>query len=318
MMQRPINVRFFTDYPVCNYKCPYCVAGHAPPEGRGPSPWDEERYLRIIDNLCALPFPINIRIGVGGEFFISKVLVEGARRLAKSDNVTSLNLITNLSFHPKQYARILGDVPAHKVAMVASFHPTEVKSEDAWIANAKELSTYYDLVTMSVAYPPSLHRLPELKKKFEAAGVDHFIQPFIGDYEGKTYPQAYTEEERQIIRDVIYSRHDYEFLLNLKRPGLCNAGFKYLFIDPMGLVQPCGGAQHGKPLGDLSASPDITFLDGPRPCPAMACQCDTENINTLAFEGHYKWTDKNQHRFAYRFADEAKASPWMDEWKVDY
>ena len=82
-----INIRFFTDYPVCNYKCPYCVAGHAPPEGRGPSPWDEDRYLQIIDNICKLDFPINIRIGVGGEFFISKVLVEGARRLGAADNV---------------------------------------------------------------------------------------------------------------------------------------------------------------------------------------------------------------------------------------
>ena len=28
----PIKVRFYTDYPVCNYKCTYCVAGHGPPE----------------------------------------------------------------------------------------------------------------------------------------------------------------------------------------------------------------------------------------------------------------------------------------------
>ncbi|MGA0608256.1 hypothetical protein ACO2Q0_19865 [Phenylobacterium sp. VNQ135] len=316
--QRTINVRFFTDYPVCNYKCPYCVAGHAPPEGRGPSPWNEERYLQIVDNLCKLPFPINIRIGVGGEFFISKVLVEGARRLGASDNVRVLNLITNLSFHPKQYARILAGVPKEKVALVASYHPTEIKNEDAWIAAAQELGTYYDLTTMSVAYPPSLHKLPEVKAKFEAAGVDHFVQPFIGEYDGKTYPQAYTEEERAIIRQVIYSRHDWEFLLNLKRPGLCNAGFKYLFVDPEGVVYPCGGAQHLKPMGDLSQSPEVTFFAGPKPCPAMACQCDTENINTKVFEEHYAYLDKNQHRFAYRFTEEAKAAPWMDEWTVAY
>ncbi|MDD3836693.1 MAG: hypothetical protein PHG43_02525 [Phenylobacterium sp.] len=315
---RVINVRFYTDYPVCNYKCPYCVAGHAPPEGRPESPWSDDRYRAIVDNLCKLDFPINLRIGVGGEFFISKVLVEGARKLAACDHVKVLNLITNLSFHPQQYARILKGIPKEKVALVASYHPTEVKSADAWVAAAQELATYYDLTTMSVAYPPALPKLREIKEKFAAVGVDHFIQPFIGEYEGKLYPQAYTEEERALIREVIYSRHDYEFLLNLKKPGLCNAGFKYLFIDPYGLVKPCGGADHGRILGDLTASPKVEFLDGPRPCPAAACQCDTENIQTKVFEDHYAWTDKNQHRFAYRFAGEAKTSPWMDEWTVPY
>jgi hypothetical protein len=313
-----INVRFYTDYPTCNYKCPYCVAGHAPPEGRPPSDYDDDRYLQIVDNLCKLDFPINVRIGVGGEFFVSKVLVEGARRLAAADNVAIINLITNLSFHPKQYARILAGIPREKVAMVASYHPTEVKSEDGWIAAAQELSTYYDLTTMSVAYPPALPNIRALKAKFAAAGLDHFVQPFIGEFEGRMYPQAYSAEELKVVRDVIYSRHDWEFLAMLKKPGLCNAGFKYLFVDPMGLVKPCGGADHGRILGDLTQSPDITFLDGPRPCPASVCQCDTENINTLVFEDHYQYLDKNQHRFGYRFADEARASPWMDEWSVPY
>jgi MoaA/NifB/PqqE/SkfB family radical SAM enzyme len=316
--QQVINVRFYTDYPECNYKCPYCCAGHAPPEGRPESPWDEARYLAVIENLCKVDFPINVRIGVGGEFFVSKVLVEGARRLAACDHVKVLNLITNLSFHPQQYARILKGIPKEKVALVASYHPTEVKSADAWVAAAKELSTYYDLTTMSVAYPPALQHLRETKAKFAAAGLDHFIQPFIGEYQGKLYPQAYSDEERAIIREVIYSRHDWEFLLNLKKPGLCNAGFKYLFIDPYGVVKPCGGADHERVLGDLTRSPKIEFLDGARPCPASACQCDTENIQTKVFEDHYAWTDKNQHRFGYRFADEAKASPWMDEWTVPY
>lgn len=313
-----INIRFYTDYPVCNYKCPYCIAGHAPAEGRGPSPWDEQRYLKIVRNLCKVPFPINIRIGVGGEFFVSKSLVEGVRLLGQFTNVVSVNLITNLSFKPKQYVRILEGVPRDKIALVASFHPTEVKNEDNWIAAASELASYYDLVTMGVAYPPLIPRLPEIKEKFRAVGIDYFVQPYIGEFEGRRYPQSYSEDERTIIRKVIYSRHDYEFLLNLKRPGLCNAGFKYLFVNPMGIVTPCGGADHGRILGDLASSPTIERLEGPKPCPALTCQCDTENINTVTFESHYRWTDKNQHRFAYRFAEEAKDRLWMDEWTIPY
>ena len=107
-------------------------------------------------------------------------------------------------------------------------------------------------------------------------------------------------------------------MLNQKRPGLCNAGFKYLYVDPFGVVTPCGGADHGRVLGDLTRSPDVELLRGPRPCPATSCQCDTENLNTLAFEEHYRRIGKNQHRFRYRFAEEASARPWMDEWAIPY
>jgi hypothetical protein len=191
-----ISVRFYTDYPVCNFKCPYCIAGHAPPEGRGPSPWDEARYLRIVDNLCRVNFRANVRIGVGGEFFVSKTLVRSAHILAASDQIAILNLITNLSVSPKQYERALEGIAREKVALVASFHPTETPDPGRWIAAAQELSQSYDLVTMSVAYPPLLGELERNKACFDAAGLAHFVQPFIGEHDGKLYPNAYTPEER--------------------------------------------------------------------------------------------------------------------------
>ncbi len=313
-----ISVRFYTDYPICNFKCPYCIAGHAPPEGRGPSAWDEARYLRIIENLCRVNFKANVRIGVGGEFFVSKTLVRGAHMLAASDRIAIINLITNLSVSPRQYERALEGIAREKIALVASFHPTEVSNAERWIAAALELSESYDLVTMSVAYPPLMGEMERNKARFAAAGLIHFVQPYIGEFEGRHYPSAYTPEERAILRRVIYSRHDFEFLLNLKRPGLCNAGFKYLYVDPLGQVRPCGGADHGVVLGDLSESPFIQFRDGPRPCPASACQCDTENVHTLDFANHYQWLGMNQHRYAYRFAGEVAARPWMDEWAISY
>lgn len=313
-----VNVRFYTDYPVCNYSCAYCIAGHGNKNGRPESSWDSLRYDAIIDNLCQLDFRINIRIGVGGEFFISKQLVDGARRLGMSENVFSLNLITNLSLSTAQYLKILDGIPAEKIALVASYHPTEVRDRERWLDTAVALSNRYDFSTISVAYPPIIRDLEAIKAMFDAAKVAHFVQPYIGEYEGRHYPQAYTEEERRIIRQTIYSRHDYEFLLNLKRPGLCNAGFKFLYVHSNGVVTPCGGANHQQVLGDLSISPEINFRSGPSPCPGNRCQCDTENVNTVIFENHYRWENKNQHRFVYRFAQEATQYPWMDEWEIPY
>lgn len=171
---------------------------------------------------------------------------------------------------------------------------------------------------MSVAYPPIVPRLEEIKSTFAATDIEYFVQPYVGSYEGRQYPQSYTEQERQILRRTVYSRHDYEFLLNLKRPGLCNAGYKYIYVQPNGAVHPCGGANHQRILGDLSLSPEIQLTQGPSPCPAKSCQCDTENINTVDFENYYRWSDKNQHKFIYKFTDEARQFPWMDEWAIPY
>ena len=205
-----------------------------------------------------------------------------------------------------------------KVAIVASFHPTEIKDVDSWIATASEMAKRFDLVTMSVAYPGFISTLPDIKKRLNKSGLEFFVQPYIGSYEEQVYPHAYADEELQITREVMYSRHDQEFLLNIKHPGLCNAGFRYLFVSPMGKVTPCGGADHGVELGDLLVSPSIKLRNGPRPCPADRCQCDTENVNTVVFENHYQLPGLNQHRFRYRFSEDAQKFPWMDEWKIEY
>ena len=97
-----INVRFYTDYNICNYSCPYCIAGQNN-KANIVEKWDDRNFDAIIENLTRLPFKINIRLGVGGEFFLNKKLVAGARKLSHAKNVHSVNLITNLSFSVSQY-----------------------------------------------------------------------------------------------------------------------------------------------------------------------------------------------------------------------
>ena len=150
-----VNVRYFTDFPTCNYKCTYCIAGHGDTFPKPEYRWDPERYLTIVDHLMELPFPINVRFGVGGEFFLDKNLIEGARRLSNSANAASVNLITNLSFSYRQYKQILADCRQEKIAILATFHPTEVADHAAWLETARSISCDYDLAIVMVAYPPT-------------------------------------------------------------------------------------------------------------------------------------------------------------------
>jgi MoaA/NifB/PqqE/SkfB family radical SAM enzyme len=315
--RRPLNIRYMTAYPTCNLRCNYCIAGHGDKHPKPQSQWDEQRFLTIIDNIGKLPYDIDIRLGVEGEFFVSRTLVDGARQLSHCNNIVSLNLITNLTFSLMQYDTLFAGYRLDKVAVVASFHPTEIKDHEAWFDKAAEFNRRFDFAVCLIAFPDLLQGMATTKRKLEGRGVQVFVQPYIGEHRGKYYPQDYSDEERAILQREMYSRHDYEFQLNLKRPGLCHAGHTAIFVSPQGKVFPCG-KEYPEPLGDLSQSPDLLLGDSPTPCRFQTCQCPTENYNTVVFESYYKRSGNNQHKYEYRFQDLAQKDERFGEWNVQY
>ena len=316
--QRMLNIRYYTDYPTCNLSCGYCIAGHGDKYPKPQSQWNEQRFLTIVDNIGKLPYDVNIRFGVGGEFFVSRTLVDAARRLSHRPNIVSLNLITNLTLSLEQYEKLFSGYCMDKVAVVASFHPTEIKDHEAWFDKAAEFHGRLDFAVCLVAFPELLQDIAATKRKLEGRGIQVFVQPYIGEHGGKYYPRDYSDEGRAILRREVYSRHDFEFQVNLKRPGLCHAGQKAIFVSARGEVFPCGMGEYREPLGDFSRSPDLQLRDSPVPCPFQTCQCDTENYNTVMFESYYKLSGKNQHKYEYRFKDLAQKDERFAEWNVQY
>jgi len=311
-----INVRFFTGYDLCNYSCEYCIAGQTD-KTRLNHNFNAVRYLEIIKVLTTLPFSMNIRIGVVGEFFLSHELIKGGRILSNSENVKHLNLITNLSFDCQKYTEFLAAYDHQKLAIVASYHPTQIKSKSMWIRTAQQMNQKFDFAVVLVAYPPLLKELPDLVNELKQEGIEVFVQGYIGQYGDKQYPNSYTIEEKSLLKKIMYSRHDYEFFINCKRPGLCNAGFKSIYVNEGGNVYSCGMGK-GVNLGNLLESSEIYFFDGPRPCIHPSCLCDTENVNTLIFENHYKIKGINQHKYTYKFKTMSEYIRELDEWEIEY
>lgn len=311
-----INVRFFTGYDMCNYSCEYCIAGQSDKTRLNPN-FNATRYLEIIKVLAALPFAMNIRIGVVGEYFISQDLIKGGRILSNSENVKHLNLITNLSFDYQKYTECLAGYDHQKLAIVASYHPTQIKNKSTWIRTAQQMNQKFDFAVVLVAFPPLLKELPDLVNELKQEGIEVFVQGYIGQYGDKQYPDLYTSEEKSLLKKIMYSRHDYEFFINSKRPGLCNAGFKSLYVNEEGGVYSCGMGK-GVKLGNLLESREIHFFDGPRPCIHASCLCDTENVNTLVFEHHYKIKGINQHKYSYKFKNLSEHTRELDEWEIVY
>ncbi len=317
-VSKRLNIRYYTDYPICNFKCFYCVAGHGEIYEKPVSNYTDERYLQVMDTIAQIPRDLNIRIGVGGEFFVSKTLVDGARKISHSPNVKSLNLITNLSFSLKQYDKIFQGFDESKIALVASFHPTEVENHMEWFEKAAAMDQRFDFAVILVGFPDNIEAIRNYKNTLNGLGVTVFIQPFLGDYKGRFYPRDYTREEHDALKDMMYSRHDYEYMLMHKKPGLCHAGETSVYVNPEGKVYPCGMGYYEHAIGDFTQGPELQLNDGPLPCGFASCHCDTENINTVEFEQHYAWVGKNQHKYAYRFAKEAEKNPRLGEWEIAY
>lgn len=313
-----INIRYVTDYPKCNYSCVYCIAGHGEVVESRARDWDAKRYLSIVENVAQLPFQVNIRFGVAGEFFLDKNLIKGAAWLSRQNNIVATNLITNLSFKYRHYRRWLSAFDQSKVALVASFHPSEVNNVDEWIDTAQRLASSYDFAVVMVAFPRDFDQLPATAETLRSKGLEVFIQPFIGRWEGSNYPADYTQEQIKILRSEMYSRHDVEFLLNLKKPGMCNAGFRSLYINPQGEVFPCGMGYYPQSLGNLVTSSDVKLASAPSMCMFNQCQCDTENMNTTQFHQNYQFDSINQHKYHYRNAEAALKNFALDEWQIDY
>lgn len=305
-----INIRLLSDWSKCNYKCSYCIVSE---QQEAFVSWSEDNYKKIINNLTLASFRYNIRLGVQGEFFANKVLIEGGRSLSNSKNCFGVNLITNLSLSIAQFDKAFEGYDLKKVGLVASYHPTEIKDIDAWIETAVYMNGKVDFSLIVVAYPPILTSLSHMVKKFHALGMHVAVQAYIGDYQGKSYPAAYTPEEKQLIKSMVYSRHDYEFLVNLKKPGMCYAGSKSFFVNTLnGIVKTCGipHMKDAKIIGNLLESPNIQFLSAPMKCTSPSCQCDTENINTVIFHKHYNRVGVNQHKFEYNDNDIEKLTQW--------
>jgi len=299
MQNNIINIRLLSDWSKCNYKCSYCIVSEQQDKFVS---WSEDNFKKIVSNLLLSSYQYNIRLGVQGEFFANKVLVAGGRELSNYNNCYGVNLITNLSLSIKQYRRLFEGYDLSKVGLVASYHPTEIKDLSAWVDTAIFMNDFVDFSIVVVAYPPILDDLELMVDKFHKLGIHVALQAYIGEYGGKFYPRDYTETQKKRLKSMIYSRHDFEFLVNLKKPDMCYAGSRSFFVNTVnGRVLTCGipGMKDSLEIGNLLNSPDIAFLDAPMKCTSQTCQCDTENINTVVFHQNYKRVAINQHKFEF-------------------
>lgn len=255
----------------CNYKCIYC---HAPkPEykdARKAVYITTDEWIKIWERLYGRYGTWEILIS-GGEPFTYPGFMDLLIELSK---IHIVGICTNLEWDVTYFVKHIGP---ERVRIETSFHP-EFADLDKFMEKLTLLKDYGFAPPVNfVPWPPLLGMMEKIKKTVEAVGCQLTLQPFIGKFENRFYPQGYTEEEREYFK--IFNDDCNLKTLNFKatkesdstKGKLCRMGQNYVFIHPDGDASRCC-RDHSLLLGNI-INDSVSLLEEPVACNAENCNC---------------------------------------------
>jgi organic radical activating enzyme len=257
---------------LCNYRCTYCFFPPEVLERENPAvgKYSIEHIAKSFDG-TGREWLILIS---GGEPFLYRELVPLAKLLTRNHHV---QVTTNLS--RASVCDFADQIDPSRVLLIsASFHTAERADR-----GERSIQDYIDryvylkergFLTLAnfVAYPPLFPSIRRDYERLKAAGVENItILTFRGWYEGREYPQAYTDEQLDLITELAIDPDlETEISRGLHYQGrTCNAGFRYFQMNPDGSLHRCCSilTDHGN-LFEGTAR----FESGPTPCTVELCQ----------------------------------------------
>jgi MoaA/NifB/PqqE/SkfB family radical SAM enzyme len=253
----------------CNFDCEYCF-----PQIRWvlnrtdldePSPAEVARAFDRFDGPCLIHMS-------GGEPFLFPGFVELCRRLTV-DHTISIN--TNLSATDVIHD-FSGAVPPGQVRQItAAIHVREServgRTFEDYAANVHRLrQAGFSVDPLYVLHPTLIRRVEDDVARLSDLGIrDTGVKVFKGVWEGKEYPEAYRDTERELLVRLGGSYgYTADYLAGIRktfRGTPCTAGATSFKVTVRGDVQRCATvpASYGNIFdGTFQGAP------GPRPCTA--------------------------------------------------
>ena len=259
---------------VCNYRCPYCWHFGKWEEYKSQNIYPGlEKLIQAWKRIYDLYGKCHIDI-LGGEPSIYPEINEFLLELIKYHNVW---VTTNLSGDFDKLINCISPDLVNNIRIATTFHPM-FADIDTFLSKAIKIKKKIMQYVVYLAYPPQVKDLEKYKKIFEQNGLRFSVLTFWGTYNGKQYPDSYTDEEKKIIGISLSSRGGEKFQTEPFVPTgkLCNAGHKYGNIQPDGRVLACGGASNTVNMDFIGNIFDSNFklLEKPMICPAKTCPCN--------------------------------------------
>ena len=161
-----------------------------------------------------------------------------------------------------------------RVVFDMNFHPMEAQLEP-YLKKVLCLKEHgFNGGVCYLAYPPQMDKIAYYQTEFQKNGIGFALAAFWGEYNGKRYPESYTEEEKELIAPYLGDMKRIVYHLEGKKTKgkLCRAGHVYASVKADGTVTRCGPLSH-KPIGNLFDS-SFRLFEAPMPCEAEVCPCD--------------------------------------------
>jgi len=258
----------------CNLNCAYCVTHDRNSRENGGLPEiNIPAFVRALEKTGKV---FKIRFAGGGEPFLIPNLVEACAELTRRHYV---GFTTNLTCaNVREFAEAVD--PRRVSNIHASLHVRELEDRDLTDRFSENFLLCkrkgFPVSATVVAYPPLLERAEAYRTFFGERGIDIFFGYFVGTYNGKRYPAAYTEEE---IRTFGLSRIGLR--AHPRYRGLCNAGFNIGIVWPDGNISPCLETPR-EILGNIYD--EIRFNRFLKVCPVKSCDCPLKQYDKFLFE----------------------------------
>jgi len=251
----------------CNYKCSYCVSNNIKDIFQE---IDLQKIETIYKNLNA-GFVLSILECGASEPSIHPRMKE---LLSLISDFGMISIPTNNSIDCDKW---LPKEKANHFYIRCALHEQSEKKLDGFLGRVDKIKEYgAHLCILYVARPDRIDKIDQYKLLFK----DHkFIPyPFVGIYEEKNYPEAYSEKEREILglnnqNTAWLNRLFVETNIRNFKGIPCFAGNRSIYIDPEGNLRRC--------FYDTKILNNV--LKKPAPCVVDNCGCGflLEELNTL-------------------------------------
>jgi MoaA/NifB/PqqE/SkfB family radical SAM enzyme len=271
--EAPLLVACNCPLSLCNYRCDYCYLDHEKRDHAA-----EQRKLadwnRLIDRIVEIPRPLLLALGTVGEPVANQAFWDTLRRVSPLEHVRRFWFPSNLSRPLEPLTR---GVDVAKLGVTASLHPSEFRNHDRdfrffldqcrWIVDRGG-----DVVVNFILTPAQIPLYPAYRFAARERGLATTVNVFKGEYQGRTYPEAYTPEEHERIREYLADRPIvHEYMSGKSSRGVdCTAGRDMITVELDGRVLNCPFAR--EPLGSIF-DPNLQVRAGTSPCSTAWCAC---------------------------------------------
>jgi acyl-CoA thioesterase-1 len=179
----------------CNYNCPYCSYEQGRIQKGHFFEGTIESWRKAFKNMVGKQHLV-LYFG-HGEPMIGRNWFDIVEMVGSEPN-WEMRVITNLS---TKLDKLLNSKVAKegRLNINASFHPTETTREELLEKLLKCRKANIEVPVVYTMWPPFFERFENDFHFFDKHNFLVHVRRFRGRYKGKTYPRAYTEEQRRLI-----------------------------------------------------------------------------------------------------------------------